>query len=161
MKPGDPDFLLSKARHEVDGKPGRLIAARSMSEPAQKLWREDTMRKAAQFEASQRIVSSATSAQISLLPQTEIDNKIAALNVSRSARDLILRRYRIVAPCMNHNWKAEGYATKGAFLTILAECNQTSSALNSALGTRLQKDRKPAGFNQGTDRSFAWHGYSS
>ncbi len=115
MKPGDPRFLVSKDRE--DG-PGRLINPRTMSPDAQDRWRQVLMRNAPRSDAD--------SAQLGLLPQTEIDSKIAALSLSRSETDVVLRRYRLVDLCLNHNWKTEGYASKGEFLTVLAERNQTS-----------------------------------
>ena len=116
MEPGDAHFLLSKDRE--DGKPGRLINPRSMSPDAQDRWRKDELRKAAR--------PATEAAQLGLLPQTEIDSKIAALSLSRSETDVVLRRYRIVDLCLNHNWKAEGYASKGAFMAALAARNGTS-----------------------------------
>lgn len=116
MEPGDAHFLLSK--HREDGKPGRLINPRSMSPDAQDRWRKDKLRKVAR--------PTAETAQLDLLPQTEIDNKIAALTLSQSETDVVLGRYRVVDLCLNHNWKAEGYASKGAFLAALAARNHTS-----------------------------------
>ena len=115
MKPGDPRFLVSKDRE--DG-PGRLINPRTMSPDVQDRWRQVLMRNAPRSDAD--------SAQLGLVPQTEIDSKIAALSLSRSETDVVLRRYRLVDLCLNHNWKTEGYASKGEFLTVLAERNQTS-----------------------------------
>jgi hypothetical protein len=116
MKPGDPRFLVSKPRE--DGKPGLLINPRSMSHDAQDRWRQASLRNAPKPDVDP--------AQLGLLPQTEIDRKIAALSISRSEQNVVLRRYRIVELCLNHNWKSEGYASKGEFLAALAERNQTS-----------------------------------
>jgi hypothetical protein len=116
VKPGDSHFLVSKNRE--DGKPGRLINARSMSPDAQDHWRQDVLRKAAN--------PTTETAQLALLPRSEIDDKIAALSLSRSERDVVLRRYRLVDLCLNHNWKAEGFTSKGEFMGSLAERNQTS-----------------------------------
>jgi len=117
MRPGDPHFLLSKPR---EGEPGRLIDARSMTWQAQKQWRQDLLRNAAKLPEPDR------SGQLPLLPQTEIDRKIAALSLPASERDCVLRRFRVVDSCLNHNWKAQGYASRGDFLAALAQRNETS-----------------------------------
>jgi hypothetical protein len=116
MKPGDPRFLVSKDRE--DGKPGKLINPRSMSPDAQDRWRQGSLRNAPKPVAD--------SAQLSFLPHTELDGKIAALGLSRSEADVVFRRWKIVDLCLNHNWKAEGYASKGEFMDSLAKRNQTS-----------------------------------
>jgi hypothetical protein len=116
MQSRDPHFLLSKAQD--DGKPGRLIHPRSMSPAAQERWRQDVLRNAAKPDAEP--------AQPSLLPTTELDRKISALSLSRSERDVVLRRYRIVDLCLNHNWKSQGFPSKGEFLTAIAKRNETS-----------------------------------
>jgi len=118
MLPGHPHFLVSKDRSEVDGKPGRLINPRSMSPEGQDRWREYVLRNAPKPETEP--------AQLGLLPHSGLDRQIAALSLSRSEPDVVLRRYRIVDLCLNHNWKTEGYASKGEFLKALAERNQTS-----------------------------------
>ena len=118
MEPGDPHFLLSRDRREVDGKAGRLVNPRSMSPEAQGRWREYLL---------QNIPKPKTEpAQLGLLPHTDLDRQIAALSLSRSERDVVLRRYRIVDLCLNHNFKSEGFGSKGEFLRALAERNQTS-----------------------------------
>ena len=116
MEPRDAHYLISTDRE--DGKPGRLINPRSMSPDAQDRWRKDELRKAAR--------AATEPGQLGLLPQIEIDKKIAALSLSRSERDVVLRRYRIVDLCVNHNWKTEGYTSQREFLKTLAERNQTS-----------------------------------
>lgn len=116
MQPGDSHFLISKDRE--DGKPGKLIAPRSMSPAAQEKWRKVTLQNAAKPPAK--------TAQLGLLPRTEIESKIAALHLSRSETDVVWRRYRLVDLCLNHNWKAEGYATKDEFLAAIAKRNLTS-----------------------------------
>lgn len=116
MHPGDPHFLLSRDR--ADGKAGHLINPRSMSPDAQDRWREAVLRNVPKPETQP--------AQFGLLPRTDLDRQIAALSLSRSERDVVLRRYRIVDLCLNHNWKTEGYTSKCEFLKALAERNQTS-----------------------------------
>jgi len=116
MKLGDPAFLISKDRE--DGKPGKLINPRSMSPDAQNRWRQARLRNAAKPHAEP--------SQLGLLPHTAIDSKIAALLLSRSEKDVVVRRYRLVDLCLNHNWKAEGYASKGEFMNALAARNETS-----------------------------------
>lgn len=118
MRPGDSHFLVSRDRAEIDGKPGRLVNPRSMSGEAQDRWREYVLRNVPEAETEP--------AQLGLLPRDELDSQIAALSLSRSERDVVLRRYRVVDLCLNHNWKTEGYTSKGEFLTALAERNQTS-----------------------------------
>lgn len=120
MEAGHPRFLISRDRREVDGKPGRLINPRSMSFEAQQHWRKKLL------ESADSPKPESASEQLSLLPHSELDTQIAALSLSRSERDVVLRRYRIVDLCLNHNWKAEGYTSKGEFLKALAERNQTS-----------------------------------
>jgi hypothetical protein len=116
MEPGDPHLLLWKDRE--DGKPGRLINPRSMSPDAQDRWRQDVLRNAEKPKAE--------AAQLDLLPTDEVDRQIEALMLPESERNVVLRRFRIVNVCLNHNWKAAGYASKGDFLSALAERNQTS-----------------------------------
>jgi hypothetical protein len=119
MRPGDPQHLLWKARE--DGKPGRLVNARSMTFDAQARWR------ARLLETVEGPKVESASGQLSLLPRADIDDQIAALKLSQSERDVVLRRYRIVDLCLNSNWKAQGYSSKGEFLTALAERNKTSA----------------------------------
>ncbi len=71
---------------EVDSK--KLIEPLSMPDQAQERWREWKLRNADK--------PTADPAQFKLLPETEVDQKIAALSLSRSERDVVLRRYRIV-----------------------------------------------------------------
>jgi len=118
MRPGDAHLLISKAREE--GEPGRLIDPRSMSWPAQERWRQELLKNAAKPPEPDK------SGQFPLLPQTEIDSKIAGLSVSASGRAIILRRFRVVDLCLNHNWKAQGYPSKGEFMAALAKRNETS-----------------------------------
>src|ERR1035438_7559867 len=61
------------------------------------------------------------------LQVSELARKVAALDLSSSEKDVIWRRFRIVDLCLNHNWKAEGYPSLGAFITALAVRNETSS----------------------------------
>lgn len=68
----------------------------------------------------------AASGQLGLLPHTDLDDQIAALKLSQSEWDVVLRRYRIVDVCLNCNWKAQGYNSKEEFLRALAERNKTS-----------------------------------
>jgi len=114
LKPGDPRFLVSKPRD--DGKPGVLICARSMTMRAQEHWRKDLLRKAGEPPEAPK----------GLFPATDVDRQIEALAIPRSERDLVIRRYRIVDLCLNHNWKAEGFSSKRAFVGVLAERNKTS-----------------------------------
>ena len=120
MRPGDPNFLISSDRRETGGKPGALVNPRSMSPDAQDRWRQEVLKHAA--------TPSAKPAQIGLLPQTDVDRKFAAaaLTLPRSEYDLMVRRYRIVDLCLNHNWKKEGYVSKGEFMSALARRNQTT-----------------------------------
>ena len=117
MQPGDVRFLVSKERE--DGKPGRLINPRSMTPAAQERWRQSVLRRA--------VKPTTERAQLSLLPDTKLDGQIEALSLSRSERDVAWRRYRVVELCLNHNWKAEGYPSKGKFMKDLAERHQTST----------------------------------
>ena len=89
-----------------------------MTPAAQERWRQSALRGAAKLNTDP--------AQLGLLPESELDGQIAALSPSRSERDVVLRRYRVVDLCLNHNWKAEGYPSKGEFMNALAERNQTS-----------------------------------
>ena len=112
MQAGDSHPLLWKERE--DG-PGRLVDPRSMSFDAQKRWRKWLLETA-----------DSAPGQLSLLPRTEIDGEIKALNLPRWQRDVVLRRFRVVNLCLNCNWKAQGFNSKKAFLKVLAECNHTS-----------------------------------
>ena len=114
MKPGHPHFLRWR---EAEGKRGRLIKPQTMTDEARDRWRNWMLANAAQ---------PADTAQFSFLPHTEVDEKIAALSLSHSERGVVLRRFRLVDLCLNHNWKAEGYASKGRFITALAKRNETS-----------------------------------
>lgn len=113
IKPGAAWRLASR---EENGR--TLIDPLSMPDDAQDRWRQDTLRNAAKPDPEP--------AQLKLLPQTEIDSKIAALNVSHPGRDVVLRRFRIVQMRLNHNFKAEGYATLGEFDAAIAKREQTS-----------------------------------
>jgi hypothetical protein len=117
-KSGDAHFLISRDRREVDGKPGRLIDSRSMTFDGQKRRRESLLRNAKKPKAE--------SPQLSLLPQTELDSQIAALTLSRSEREVVLRRYRVVDLFLNHHWKTEGCGSNGEFLRVIAKRNQIS-----------------------------------
>jgi hypothetical protein len=88
-----------------------------MSPDAQDRWRQAALRNAPKPLPDP--------AQLGLLPQTEIDSKIAALTLSRSETDVVLRRYRIVQMRLNHNYKAEGYAGLGEFDAAIAEREHT------------------------------------
>jgi hypothetical protein len=116
MTPGDAHFLVSKNRE--DGKPGKLINSRTMSPEAQERWRQDVLRTAVKPDSE--------SAQLTLLPRTEIDTKVAALGLSRSETGVVWRRLKIVKVFEDHNWKAEGYASEGACMDAIAEREQTS-----------------------------------
>jgi hypothetical protein len=111
-----PHFLPSKPRD--DGKPGLLFDARYLSPDAQGRLRRATLWKVAKHAPDP--------AQLSLLPGTDVDYKIAELNLSRSEKDVIWRRFRIVDLCLNHNWKAEGYASKPEYMAALGARNKTS-----------------------------------
>lgn len=118
MKPGDAHFLISKEREE--GKPGRLINARSMTFDAQKIWRKSLL------ETADKRKPEPSASQLGLLPRAEVDDQIDALKLSQSEREVAIRRYRIVDLCINCNWRAQGYSTKEDFLKALAERNRTS-----------------------------------
>jgi len=55
--------------------------------------------------------------QLRIWPQTELDRKIAALDVPEQQRAVILGRFRIIRPLVNHDYKALGYASKTKFIT--------------------------------------------
>jgi hypothetical protein len=115
-KPGHPHFLVSRPRQ--DGRPGIEIDPRSMSFEAQQRWRQWVLENAASPVTE--------TAQLSLLPHAELDDQIAALTLSRPERDVLVRRYRVVEQCLNHNYKTQGSAFKGEFLAALAKRNETS-----------------------------------
>jgi hypothetical protein len=121
--PGDANHIVTRDRREVDGKPGLLVYGPSISFDAQMRWRQLSLQNAAEPVARS---GCAGPAQLGLLPQTELDKRIAALAVPNSEREVILRRFHIVDLCLNHNWKAQGYASKKEFLAALAERNETS-----------------------------------
>ncbi|HXJ94869.1 MAG TPA: Mu transposase C-terminal domain-containing protein [Terriglobia bacterium] len=120
LEPGDLNPLISKPRD--DGKPGKLILARSMTPAAQERWRLDILQR-----ASEEAAPPALAGQCGLFEATEVDRKIGALSVAGSERDLVFRRFRIIEPLFNHEWKARGYTSKRAFREALAKANQTST----------------------------------
>lgn len=116
MEPRDPHSLIWKSRE--DGRPGRLVNPRSMSVGAQQRWRSSLLESAA--------IPEVHPAQPGLLPRAAVDDQIDTLNLPRSERDVVLRRYRIVQLFLNCNWKAQGYASKSIFLEAVAKQNETS-----------------------------------
>jgi hypothetical protein len=89
-----------------------------MSPAAQERWRQDVLRNAVKPDPEP--------AQRSLLLTTPIDGQIAALKLSRSERDLVLRRYHIVDLLTNHQWQTEGFSSRGEFVRVIAKRNETS-----------------------------------
>ncbi|HEV2499276.1 MAG TPA: hypothetical protein VGY31_06840, partial [Terriglobia bacterium] len=124
MRPGDSHFLVSKNRSGSGAKPGKLIYALSMSFKAQERWRAHALASTARPKDAAGAVTE--SAQLGLLPRAEIDNELAALALPASMRDVVTRRYRVVDLCLNHNWKAENYPSKRAYLRALAKANEIS-----------------------------------
>lgn len=138
-KPGDPHFLISKPRE--DGKAGLLIHARTMTPDAQDRWRQDVLRKAGHCSENRPEEAPGGSpkwcnttsqgngqgaAQLGLYEQTAVDRQIKALSIPMSERGLVVRRYKLVEVCLNHDWKAQGYASKRDFMEGLAKQSETS-----------------------------------
>jgi hypothetical protein len=119
IKPGYRSFLASM--ESPDGE--RMINALSMPLQAQKRWQNSLL-----DEAERPKLDGTSASQRSLLPVTEIDKKIAALRLSPSERDCVIRRYRIVDLCLNSNWRAEGYLSKTEFKRAVAKRHMTSVA---------------------------------
>jgi hypothetical protein len=117
-KPGDPRFLISKRRREMDGKPGLLIHARSMTPDAQARWHRRALQQIGESSA-------VPPAQLDLTEKTDVDRQIEALNIPRSEKALAVRRFHIVDLCLNHNWKKAGFPSKHAFLKTIAKREQT------------------------------------
>jgi transposase InsO family protein len=124
MRPADSHHLVWKPA-TVNGRPGRLIHAASMTQAAQRRWREHRM--AQTVDAAITANPTAEGAQLSLLPRTKIDDQVAALSIKGSERDVVLRRFQIVQQCVNFSYKAEGFASKRDFVNSLAERNKTSA----------------------------------
>jgi hypothetical protein len=101
---------------EVDGR--IFLDAHSFPYEAQKRWRQAVLRNAVKGDTEP--------AQPGLFPSGPMDEQIAALGLSRSERDVVWRRYRIVQMCLNHNWKAEGSPNLGAFEEVLAVREHTT-----------------------------------
>ena len=69
------------------------------------------------FAEGESAVGSRQSAeQKQLFPQTELDRKIAALDLPEQQRAVILGRFRAIRPLVNHDFKALGYASKEAYI---------------------------------------------
>lgn len=116
LEPGDPDYMVSFDRRQIDGKPGRLIHFRTLTPSAQDKYRQDTLRAA-------QPASEPSPGQGSLLPHTELEAQ--ALLLPASQRDVVWRRFRVVQVCLNHDWKVQGFPSKGNFMRVLAERNGT------------------------------------
>lgn len=121
LRPGDARFLVSRNRIKNGIKPGELINALSMTYEAQQRWRAEALAAIAAPKPA-----AAASAQGSLFERTEAEGKIEALSVSRSERDVIMRRYSVGAQCLNHDWKAQNFENKRAFQSFLAQQHNTS-----------------------------------
>ena len=126
MRPGDSHYLISKDRREADGQPGRLIYSGSMTYDAQIRLRNFRLSNITTSKAAESDSACPASGQVALFPELDRDKEAAACIPSQSERDVAFRRKRVGDLCLNHNWKAEGHASKGDFLRRLAEQNQTS-----------------------------------
>lgn len=115
-QPGDPHFLVSRKR--LDGNPGLEINAYSMTDHGQKRLRESQLRNAATPKVEP--------AQLHLLPQTELDRQIAALDLPEPQRSVAIKWFHIVDLFLNSDGRARGHHSKGEWLKILAEQNETS-----------------------------------
>jgi hypothetical protein len=115
-QPGDPHFLVSRKR--LDGKPGLEINPHSMTYDAQERRRQSLLRNVETPKPE--------SAQLHLLPQSEIDRQIAALDLPEPQRTVVIKRFRIINPFLNHGWKVAGWPSIGACLKELAKQNEIS-----------------------------------
>jgi hypothetical protein len=104
------------------GPRGKLIDMRSLIGPEAQIWRESLLAELSERDrAAAREVPPEN--QLSLLPQTALDKKIAeaTLELTKSESDFALRWLRIVEPCANHTWKALGYSSQDKYLEIIAK----------------------------------------
>ena len=151
MHPGDPHYLISKDRREVDGRRGRLIYLSSLPWPEQRLWRERQL--AAIPSPSKSVVGSnvgpaltvpATAAgQLALIQPDALDAKIAALDLPKNQRDVAIRRVRVADLAVNHNWRTEGYKSKREFLNALAAQVSTSRRSVERWAASWKRTRDP------------------
>jgi transposase InsO family protein len=124
MTAGYSPRLVWMDRAGVDGRAGRLIDPRSMSPEARDRWRRDCLRQVAN-----RNQVNASAAQGSLFERTEADHQIDALKllgVPENEREVAIRRRNIAQVGLNHDWKAQGYRTKGEYHKAMAAANDTS-----------------------------------
>ena len=110
--------LISRPR---SGGNGMEIDPRSMPFDAQGRWRNDLLQSTMKAKSSEDNRAVSESPQLDLLPQTDWDRKVAALDCPERQRPVILGRFRAILPLVNHDYKALGYASKGSYIREIGE----------------------------------------
>jgi hypothetical protein len=139
LHPGDPDYLRSRPR--LDGKPGQEIDPLSMDFDAQKFWRSALLQSIVKPKSDGGNGAVPDSPQLYLLPQTEWDRKIAALDCREQQRPVILGRFRAILPLVNHDYKALGHASKESYIRETAQgCGVSRRTVQRWLATFIEHE---------------------
>jgi hypothetical protein len=119
-QPGHPKFLVS-----VEGEDGRrLIDMRLLVGDESERWRKWLLGR-----VSKPAPEDASPAQGCLFQPTQDDLKIGAFRgaglLPKATEDVVIRRFNLIRPALNHDYAALGYHTKGAYYKAVAAASHT------------------------------------
>src|SRR5271157_1305613 len=88
MRRGDPDFLPSRDRREIDGKPGRLISSAFLSYDGKQRLLTAELAAAVKPEASKADSTADASPRLTLFPELDADRKALASIESKNRKEI-------------------------------------------------------------------------
>jgi len=99
----------------------------------------DSSRQDGSATDSSRQDGGATPAQPKLWPQTVIDEQISAIDLPEPQRSIAIRRFRIVQPLLNHDYRSRGCETRSIYVREQAKQIHASQSTIFRWADKLRK----------------------